>query len=189
MPAPPPDRLLLDRMATPIGEALLLTDERGVLRALDFADYAARMRRLARLHYGEAALVEGAAPRGVRAELAAYFDGDGAALGRIAWATGGTAFQRAVWAALLEIPFGQTATYGAQAARIGKPAAVRAVGLANGANPIAIVLPCHRVIGANGALTGYGGGLERKRWLLAHEQKNGPLLPLREKAPAYRTPA
>ncbi|MBK8447280.1 MAG: methylated-DNA--[protein]-cysteine S-methyltransferase [Micropruina sp.] len=82
----------------------------------------------------------------------------------------GTAFQRTVWAALREIPYGRTESYGALAARIGQPTASRAVGLANGRNPIAIVVPCHRVIGASGTLTGYAGGLDRKRWLLDHER-------------------
>lgn len=81
----------------------------------------------------------------------------------------GTAFQQRVWAALLEIPYGETASYGATATAIGAPTASRAVGLANGQNPISIVVPCHRVVGANGSLTGYGGGLEAKQWLLSHE--------------------
>jgi len=81
----------------------------------------------------------------------------------------GTAFQRRVWDALTEIPYGATWSYGELAQRIDNPKASRAVGLANGRNPISIVVPCHRVIGADGSLTGYGGGLERKRWLLAHE--------------------
>jgi methylated-DNA-[protein]-cysteine S-methyltransferase len=81
----------------------------------------------------------------------------------------GTAFQQRVWARLTEIPYGQTWSYGQLAGRIGKPSASRAVGLANGRNPISILVPCHRVIGADGSLTGYGGGLERKQWLLAHE--------------------
>ena len=81
----------------------------------------------------------------------------------------GTAFQKRVWAALREIPYGETTSYGKTAAAIGFPDAARAVGLANGQNPISIVVPCHRVIGANGSLTGYGGGLDAKRWLLAHE--------------------
>jgi methylated-DNA-[protein]-cysteine S-methyltransferase len=82
----------------------------------------------------------------------------------------GTAFQRAVWSALREIPYGTTASYGAIAARVGRPRAVRAVGAANGRNPLAIVIPCHRIIGSDGGLTGYGGGLPTKRWLLAHER-------------------
>ncbi len=81
----------------------------------------------------------------------------------------GTAFQREAWNALLEIPYGSTASYGEQARHIGKPDAVRAIGAANGRNPIGIVIPCHRVIGANGSLTGYGGGIETKAWLLRHE--------------------
>jgi methylated-DNA-[protein]-cysteine S-methyltransferase len=83
----------------------------------------------------------------------------------------GTAFQQRVWRGLMEIPYGETRSYGEQAKRIGNPNASRAVGLANGRNPIAIVVPCHRVIGADGSLTGFGGGLERKRWLLAHEER------------------
>jgi methylated-DNA-[protein]-cysteine S-methyltransferase len=82
----------------------------------------------------------------------------------------GTAFQRAVWSALREIPHGATTSYGAIAARVGRPRAVRAVGAANGRNPLAIVIPCHRIIGSDGGLTGYGGGLPTKRWLLAHER-------------------
>ncbi len=88
----------------------------------------------------------------------------------------GTDFQKRVWEALLEIPFGETRSYGQQARRIGLPDAPRAVGAANGQNPISIIVPCHRVIGANGALTGYGGGIERKRWLLAHEGQQQNLI-------------
>ncbi len=165
-----PERLFLDQIATPVGPLLLVTDERGVLRSLAFGDDEAGTREILRRQYGAGiVLAPGAAPIAIRAALAAYFAGDLAALGGILWATGGTPFQRAVWGALAEIPAGTTTSYGALAATIGSPKAVRAVGLANGANPIAIVLPCHRVIGSDGALTGYGGGLERKRWLLAHE--------------------
>jgi methylated-DNA-[protein]-cysteine S-methyltransferase len=93
----------------------------------------------------------------------------------IAVDTGGTAFQQRVWKELRKIPAGRTVSYGCIAAAIGAPSAVRAVGAANGANPVGIVLPCHRVVGSNGQLTGYGGGLERKRWLLAHESAQGEL--------------
>lgn len=86
----------------------------------------------------------------------------------------GSAFQQAVWQALRVIPFGATESYGALATRLGRPGAARAVGLANGRNPISIIVPCHRVIGADGSLTGYGGGIARKRWLLAHERDTGP---------------
>ncbi len=169
MPAAPPERLILDRYASPIGEILLVVDEDEVLRALDFIDHQARMQRLLKRHYGMRTLEEGQAPLAIRQALDAYFAGDAAALSEVAWKTAGTDFQRAVWRALTDIPPGKTLSYGALAARLGKPKAVRAVGLANGANPVGIVVPCHRVIGANGSLTGYGGGLERKRWLLAHE--------------------
>ena len=101
--------------------------------------------------------------------MAAYFDGDLRGLDGLTVKTGGTAFQRAVWAALRAIPAGETRSYGQLAAAVGAPKAVRAAGLANGQNPVAVIVPCHRVIGANGTLTGYAGGLERKQWLLAHE--------------------
>lgn len=166
---PPPQHLRLDRLPSPIGEILLVTDEAGAVRALDFHDYVPRMTRLLRLRYRDRPLDNGQAPPGVRQALAAYFDGSLEALNAIPWATGGTAFQNQVWSALMDIPAGSTSTYAALAARIGRPAAVRAVGAANGANPIAILVPCHRLVGANGSLTGYGGGLERKAWLLAHE--------------------
>jgi methylated-DNA-[protein]-cysteine S-methyltransferase len=166
-----PDDLTLDRLATPIGEALILVDREGVLCAVDWDDYEPRMLRLAARHHRGAQIAGGRAPAGVRTAIDAYFGGDMGALAMLAWRTNGTAFQRQVWAALCEIPAGTTVSYGALAARIGAPRAVRAVGLANGANPIGVVVPCHRVIGANGALTGYGGGLERKRWLIEHERR------------------
>ena len=160
----------LDRFASALGEILLVFDGSGRLRALDFADCQQRMERLLRLHYGTSAWRPAPAPAGILDPLRAYFAGDHAAVGAIAVETGGTLFQRAVWNALRSIPPGQTSTYGVVAQRVGRPAASRAVGLANGANPIAIAIPCHRVIGAGGALTGFGGGLHRKAWLLAHEQ-------------------
>jgi len=165
----PPPHLHLHRLPSPLGEILLVTDQTGRVRALDFHDYAPRMMRLLRRHYGDLPLADGAAPGSVRAALAAYFGGDLASLAAIPWATGGTAFQRQVWTALTTIAPGTTTTYAALAARIGRPSAVRAVGAANGANPVAILLPCHRLIGATGALTGYAGGLQRKAWLLRHE--------------------
>lgn len=161
--------LTLDRMETQVGTLLLVSDEDGVLRALDFSDFEPRMRTLLRRHYGEVTLNEGEAPKATRAAITAYLAGDHAALDSIPVATGGTDFQRSVWAALRRIPAGETRSYGALAVMLGKPGASRAVGLANGANPIGIVVPCHRVIGANGTLTGYAGGMDRKRWLLAHE--------------------
>ncbi len=133
------------------------------------------MARLLRRHYGEGGWTvrEAAAPTRARKALEAYFDGQIEAIDALETATGGTAFQRQVWAALRTIPAGTTWSYGALADRIGRPKAVRAAGLANGANPIGVIVPCHRVIGADGSLTGYGGGLPRKRWLLAHEDALG----------------
>jgi len=159
----------LSRYAAPAFDLIIVSDGDGVLRALDFSDFEERLHRLLARHYGQYHLVEGAAPAAITAALTAYFAGDLAALDALPVATGGSEFQRLVWAALRTIPAGETSGYGALAARLGKPGAARAVGLANGANPIGIVVPCHRVIGANGTLTGYAGGVERKRWLLAHE--------------------
>ena len=121
-------------------------------------------------------------PRGRRAlpdvarVLQRYFGGDLAALDAIPAELNGTPFQKTVWQALRRIPAGATISYGELARRIGQPSSVRAVGAANGANPVAVIIPCHRVIGSNGTLTGYGGGLDRKRWLLAHEGVVGPTL-------------
>jgi O-6-methylguanine DNA methyltransferase len=158
-------------LATPIGSMLVVTDERDQLRAIDWIDHEERMHRLLRLHYGAGGVVltDGEAPRSVRAPLDAYFAGDLTAIETLPVETGGTEFQRSVWAALRAIPAGETLSYGALAAKIARPSAVRAVGLANGANPVGVVVPCHRVIGANASLTGYAGGIERKRWLLSHE--------------------
>lgn len=164
-----PETFQRDRIATPLGEVLAVFDDGGVVRAFDFADHEERMRRLLRLHYGVVMLEVSAAPAAVRQAVRDYFDGDLQALEQVPWRTGGTAFQRRVWRALTEIPAGRTETYGQLAARIGAPGAVRAVGLANGANPVGVIVPCHRVVGASGKLTGYAGGLERKRWLLEHE--------------------
>jgi methylated-DNA-[protein]-cysteine S-methyltransferase len=127
------------------------------------------MALLLRRHYGALRPEAGAAPAALCGALEAYFAGQFDALRDIAWATGGSGFQRVVWAALTQIPPGATLSYGALAMQLGRPKAVRAVGAANGANPLAIVVPCHRLLGADGSLTGYAGGLARKRWLLRHE--------------------
>ncbi len=147
--------LRLERWASPISPLLIVTDEDGALRALDFADHEARMYRLLREHYGDCTLEKGAAPVSITGALEAYFGGNLEALADVRTATGGTPFQREVWNALRAIPAGGPISYGQLAANLGRPGASRAVGAANGANPIAIVVPCHRVIGANGTLTGY----------------------------------
>ena len=169
MSAKPPEIFLLDRLATPIGIALLVTDADGVLRALDWEDHEPRMRQLLRRQYGAFALNNARAPHDLRASLSGYFAGELDRLGTIEWRVAGTAFQRQVWTALTAIPAGTTMSYGALAAQLGMPRAVRAVGHANGANPLSVVVPCHRLIGADGSLVKYGGGLMRKRWLLTHE--------------------
>ena len=169
MSAKRPETFNLDRLDTPIGVALLVTDTEGVLRALDWEDYASRMKELLRLQYGAVELKETQAPGDMRKALTAYFKGDLDRLGSIKWRVAGTPFQQKVWHALPKIPVGTTMSYGALAAKLDAPNAMRAVGHANGSNPISVVLPCHRLIGANGSLIKYGGGLERKRWLLAHE--------------------
>ena len=162
--------LLSETLPSPVGAITILTDGDGVLRALDFADYHDRMERLLRLHYPQGWRIEPAAGESdARRALSAYFAGDMTAIDTLPTATGGTAFQRAVWAALRSVPAGGTVAYADIAATIGRPTAMRAVGMANGANPIAIVVPCHRIIGRSGMLTGYAGGLARKQWLLAHE--------------------
>lgn len=159
--------LLYDEIGSPIGT--ILTAWHGVsLCALDYEDYRERMMELLRARFGEVKLTA-LRQTAFRSALKAYFAGDMAAFGNTPIDGGGTAFQQTTWAALRTIPPGRTATYGEIAARIGSPTAARAVGLANSQNPIAIVVPCHRVVGADGKLTGYAGGLDRKRWLLSHE--------------------
>lgn len=161
--------LTVSRLRSPVGEILAATDVRGAVRAIDFTDYEQRLIRLVRRHYGPAAVGEGPPPSDLAAALDDYFSDDMSGPARLPLAAHGSPFQHRVWHALLELPPGRTASYGWLAARINAPAAVRAVGLANGANPIAIAVPCHRVVGASGSLTGYGGGLPRKDWLLRHE--------------------
>lgn len=167
---------ILSRIPSPLGDLLAVTAPDGTLHALDFHDYEPRLRTLFARHHGPAPLTNGEAPPVLASALAAYFAGTPAALNAIAVANFGSAFQQRVWAALRAIPPGETRSYGQLAASLGQPGASRAVGLANGANPIGIVVPCHRVIGASGALTGYAGGVERKAWLLRHEGALAPLL-------------
>ncbi len=160
----------IERMATAIGEMLVVADEHDRLRALGWADFEERLQRQLAAFYGNRLTLR---PRPtsalIRESLHAYLEGKLDAIDTIPVETGGTPFQRAVWEALRRIPPGTTLSYRDLAIRIGRPKAVRAVGHANGTNPICIVVPCHRLIGSNGSLTGYGGGLYRKRWLLDHE--------------------
>jgi methylated-DNA-[protein]-cysteine S-methyltransferase len=162
--------LLIDRTSTPIGELIVVADEDGSLRAVDWTDHEERLHRLLRLHHPVGYdLRPSNDPGGLMRVMDAYFAGEFAVIDTLPVRTGGTPFQRVVWAALRGVSCGRTITYRELAALAGRPAAVRAAGHANGANPVGIVVPCHRVIGSDGKLTGYGGGVERKRWLLAHE--------------------
>lgn len=167
-----PFQLQIDRIRTPIGELGIVADMEGALRAVEWTDHEDRMYHSLRLHYGTDgyALEPARNPADLSTALRAYFDGDVRAIDRLKVATGGTEFQKSVWRALRTIPCGETISYAALAQQVDRPKAVRAVGHANGDNPISVVVPCHRVIGTNGSLTGYGGGIERKRWLLAHER-------------------
>jgi methylated-DNA-[protein]-cysteine S-methyltransferase len=171
-------QLFLDELESPVGRLVLINDGEA-LRVLDFVDCEERMQRLLKIHYGDNQPVASSGKAsGIKARVKAYFAGDLTSIDSIPVQTEGTPFQKQVWAELRNVPVSTTISYGELAKRIGRPSASRAVGLANGSNPIAIVVPCHRVIGANGSLTGYGGGMERKRWLLAHESLQRPLATL-----------
>jgi len=158
--------------ATPIGPARFVVRETGAVVALGFdVQWEGLVRRLER-RFGAVATGPTDAVERFARRLDAYFAGDLAAFEGVALDAGGTTFQRRVWDALLAIEPARTRSYGAVARAIGAPRAVRAVGAANGANPVAIVVPCHRVVASDGELHGYAGGLERKAWLLAHEARH-----------------
>jgi methylated-DNA-[protein]-cysteine S-methyltransferase len=161
-------KLLIDRIPSPIGIILLVSDGKS-LCSLDFADYTERMIGLLQKRYESVELVEAIDPQGFSSKIQAYLAGDYRSLEDIPVSAGGTAFQQQVWQGLQTIPVGATISYGELATQLGKPTAARAVGMANSLNPVGIVVPCHRVIGAKAKLTGYAGGLERKQWLLKHE--------------------
>jgi len=156
------------KLATPAG-AIVLVERAGALVALVFEDHwKGTSGELAR-RFGELTFKENLQTETATEALQRYFVGDLGALDAIEVDTGGTPFQQEVWRALRRIPAGSTWSYARLAREIGRPSATRAVAAANGANPVSIVIPCHRVIGSDGSLTGYGGGLPRKRWLLVHE--------------------
>jgi len=171
-----PIRLTVETLATPIGDMLLAADGYGILRAADFVGCEDRLDRLLARRLGRDgfALAPGAVPATTADAMRDYFAGEIAALERIAVRTDGTPFQQGVWQALRKIPPGAPLGYGRLAERLGRPQAARAVGHANGANPFCVVIPCHRLVGADGALTGYSGGTTRKRWLLDHEARHSP---------------
>jgi methylated-DNA-[protein]-cysteine S-methyltransferase len=156
------------RIPTPIGALTAIVHD-GALCVLAFP--TERHDPLGRLEarFGPHRIERAADPLGVASRVAAYFEGDLRALDAIPVRTDGTDFQRGVWHALRRIPAGTTWSYARLADEVGAPSAVRAVGAANGRNPVPLVVPCHRVIASDGTLCGYGGGLDRKRWLLRHE--------------------
>ncbi|HZR45006.1 MAG TPA: methylated-DNA--[protein]-cysteine S-methyltransferase [Ktedonobacteraceae bacterium] len=160
--------LQLDALDSPIGTVLIVVDDER-LCALDFADCEQRMMTLLQRRYGPVHLIQTTNPAGFSSRIHAYFAGDYQSLDSIPISIGGTDFQQQVWTALRTIRPGTTTSYRELAAKLEKPTAYRAVGAANALNPIGIVLPCHRVIGADASLTGYAGGLARKQWLLQHE--------------------
>ncbi len=174
-----PTCLQLERLKTPLGEMFIASRD-GAICNVEFADTEERMQRLLARHFGEVELAPAKSGEFAKA-LRAYFDGEVEILDTLPVKTNGTPFQERAWAALRRIPVGTTRSYGEQARDIGEPDAARAVGLANHLNPVGIVVPCHRVIGADGSLTGYAGGLDRKRWLLEHEAKHTTLPLFREK--------
>ncbi|MEO7931786.1 MAG: methylated-DNA--[protein]-cysteine S-methyltransferase [Chthoniobacterales bacterium] len=155
--------LYYSQMPSPIGTLTLLASGRGLTGV--FMEAHATILR-------DEWIADDAPFAEVRMQLDSYFAGRLRTFDLALDWQQGTPFQRRVWQALLEIPFGETISYGEQARRIGNPLGVRAVGLANGRNPFSIIVPCHRVIGKNGTLTGYGGGLERKRFLLDLEKSH-----------------
>ena len=160
--------LQFDSIDSPIGTVLIVVDGERMC-ALDFADCEQRMMTLLKQRYDQVHLTQVTDPCGFSSRVGSYFAGDYHCLDTIPIHTGGTTFQQQVWLALRTIAPGTTTTYSELAAKLGKPTAYRAVGRTNGLNPIGIVLPCHRVIGVDTSLTGYAGGIERKRWLLRHE--------------------
>jgi methylated-DNA-[protein]-cysteine S-methyltransferase len=166
------ERFSCDRMNTPLGGAMLIVDRSGALRMFFWEEQAETWTRVFHRTHPGATLVHQGDPFGHLSTLTRYFDGEIAALDRMPVAPSGTPFQRKVWSALRTIEGGTTLSYGGLARRIDEPRAVRAVGLANARNPIGLVVPCHRVVGSDGTLTGYSGGLARKRWLLEHEARH-----------------
>ncbi len=160
------------QIESPIGPlTLAVNGARLCLLRFGSNDHAAAA--VLRKWYPDAALVCGEGSSAIAGRLGSYFAGDTSVLDGIAVEMNGTPFQRRVWEALRAVPAGTTASYGEIARRISAASAVRAVGAANGANPVAIVVPCHRIVGGSGSLTGYGGGLDRKQWLLRHEGAAG----------------
>ena len=156
----------------PFGELVLLFDAQDNLYSLSFhKDRDDKCLIKLKANLGEIKIIDAEVSKPLKAALDAYFSGERSAFDSVKLAPFGTPFQISAWRALQTIPYGKTASYGDQAKKIGNPKAVRAVGGANNKNPIAIVIPCHRVIGSDGKMVGFGGGISTKEWLLQHEAK------------------
>jgi methylated-DNA-[protein]-cysteine S-methyltransferase len=158
-----------DEFDSPLGRMLFASDGQSVY-TLEFGDHEDRMLKLLARRCDTVEFRRGSDPMNLKARLRDYFGGDLHTLDQVPVNTGGTEFQQQVWKALRTIPPGETRSYGQLAVQLRHPKACRAVGYANSLNPVAIIVPCHRVIGASSGLTGYAGGLERKGWLLRHER-------------------
>jgi O-6-methylguanine DNA methyltransferase len=156
---------------SPVGRLLVAGDDEGALVSLDFEDYPERMQALLNSRFGECELRARADPMSISGRLDCYFAEGIDTFSEVPVNMSGSPFEVQVWRALRNIPAGETRSYGHLAELLGRPSAARAVGHANSRNPIGIVVPCHRVIGSNGKLTGYAGGLHRKEWLLRHERQ------------------
>jgi len=165
---------------SPVGRLLIAGDDDGALVSLDYEDYPERMQTLLESRFGACELRSASDPVGIIDRLGRYFGEGVDTFAEVPVNLTGTPLQVQVWQALRTIPSGGTRSYGQLAASLGKPKAARAIGHANSQNPVGIVVPCHRVIGSNGKLTGYAGGLQRKEWLLRHEREHDPryIMPL-----------
>ncbi len=161
--------LFFDRMETPLGDIVLSFDKAGKIYSLDWKNPGRSATHSAERYYKNLQLEHQALPPKISNALHAYFDGDLKTIEGLAIHLDGTPFQNSVWRALCEIPVGEVCSYVDIAKKLNNPGAMRAVGMANNANPISIIVPCHRVIGADGKMVGYGSGVDRKKWLLRHE--------------------
>lgn len=174
--------LFLSKIDSPLGELLLVTDEEGAIHALDFADHRQRLVRGLQARHAATDLMEREAPAAITSAIGRYFSGDFGALDELPVVLEGSQLEKRVWAALRGIPSGTTVSYGKLAKSLGfsDPRAAIDIGAANKVNPVAIVVPCHRVIASDGGLKGYAWGLHRKRWLLEHEKA----IPQQSQAPS-----
>lgn len=177
-----------DEYQSPLGRILFASDGEAVC-SLDFSGFESRMQTLLERRFGASEFRRGSDPLNLRILLRDYFSGDLGAFDATRVHSGGTPFQELVWKTLRTIPAGATWTYGQLASAINRPTAARAVGHANSLNPIAIIVPCHRVIGASSSLTGYAGGLDRKQWLLHHEGSLSGTLDLKQPTQTQRATA